>query len=196
MRRFDITTTNAAVERLIVTTTNPRHRYLLQACNRHRHLGLAGRWDEIFSSSMTVEHPVYHLSGLGQVTVLDGADAVMTAYKEWAADGQSVYYAEDERLAVGDHQVSSTATLFRQTPGEALVDLGIFADPDATYLVRTLEHLIWTYDDEGRLMTEDVWEFDPSAREFLKIDPSEVLTSEMAAHLLDPFITPLPTRPF
>ena len=196
MSRFDITTTNAAVERLIATTANPRHRYLLQVCNRHRYLELSGRWEEIFASAMTVEHPVYHLSGLGQTIVLDGAAAVQQAYKEWAAAGQSVCYVADERLAVGDHLVSSTATLMRQTPGEALVDLGIYADPDATYLVTTTEHLVWTYDDEGRLVTEDVWEYDDAGREFLKIDPSEVLTSDLAAHLLDPFITALPTRPF
>jgi hypothetical protein len=36
MSRFDITQTNIAVERLIETTENPRHRYLLHAYNRHR----------------------------------------------------------------------------------------------------------------------------------------------------------------
>lgn len=196
MSRFDITATTVALRRLVETTTNPRHRYLLQACERLRLLEIAGRWEDIFASAMTVAHPVYHFRGLGQVTVLDGADAVQTAYKEWAADGQSIVYTADERLAVGDHLVCSTATLHRQTPGEALIDLGIYADPDATYLVSTVEHLTWTFDDEGRLLHADAWEIDESTREFLKIDPSEVLTSETAALMLDPFIAPLPTRPF
>ena len=38
MKRFDITQTNVAVERLIETTTNPRHLYLLHTYNRHRYL--------------------------------------------------------------------------------------------------------------------------------------------------------------
>ena len=44
MSRFDITKTNIAVERLIETTDNPRHLYLLHAYNRHRYLEMAGRW--------------------------------------------------------------------------------------------------------------------------------------------------------
>lgn len=196
MSRFDITTTNVAVERLLETTTNPRHRYLLLACNRHRYLELAGRWEEIFASDMTVEHPVYHFSGLGRVTILDGQDALRSAYEQWSAAGQSVFYAEGERLVVGDNAVSSTATVFRQTPGEALIDRGFDADPDATYLIKSVEHLIWSYDDLGRLVSHGAWEADASTRELIKIDPSEALTSEMAATLLDPFIKPLPTRPF
>ena len=58
MGRFDITETNVAVERLIDATENPRHRYLLEAYNRHRYLEMAGRYKEIFAPDMTVEHPV------------------------------------------------------------------------------------------------------------------------------------------
>ena len=52
MTRFDITQTNAAVERLIETTENPRHLYLLHAYNRHRYLEMAGRYKEIFAPDM------------------------------------------------------------------------------------------------------------------------------------------------
>src|SRR6516162_3297253 len=62
MNRFDITQTNAAVERLIETMENPRHLYLLHAYNRHRYLEMAGRFEEIFTPEMTVEKPVYHLT--------------------------------------------------------------------------------------------------------------------------------------
>ena len=48
MSRFDITQTNIAVECLLETTTNPRHRWLLQAYNRHRYLEMAGRWKDDF----------------------------------------------------------------------------------------------------------------------------------------------------
>jgi hypothetical protein len=42
MGRFDITATNVAVERLLEVTENPRHRYLLEAYNRHRYLECVG----------------------------------------------------------------------------------------------------------------------------------------------------------
>ena len=67
MSRFDITKTNIAVERLIETTDNPRHLYLLHAYNRHRYLEMAGRWEEIFAPDMTVEKPVYHFNMYGKI---------------------------------------------------------------------------------------------------------------------------------
>ena len=73
MSRFDITQTNVAVERLIETTTNPRHLYLLHAYNRHRYLEMAGRWEEIFAPDMTVEKPVYHFNMLGKSITLEQA---------------------------------------------------------------------------------------------------------------------------
>jgi len=36
-------------------------------------------------------------------------------------------------------------------------------------------------------------EFDPSVREYIKLDPADVLTARQAGQLLDPLIKPLPT---
>jgi len=194
--RFDITRTNAAVERLLETTTNPRHHWLLQAYNRHRYLEMAGRWKEIFAPEMTVEHPVYHFNVFGIETVLDGAEAVQAVYEEWSGTGQCIFYATHERLAVGDHMIVSTATIFQQTPGHLLAAAGAPVDPDAHYLVGNVEHMIWPYDDEGRLVGEDVWEIDESQRQIIPLEPSEVLTVAQSAALLEPLIKPLPPRPF
>lgn len=196
MSRFDITRTNIAVERLLETTENPRHRWLLQAYNRHRYLEMAGRWQEIFAPEMTVEHPVYHFNVFGISTVLDGAEAVRAVYEEWSRTAQCVFYATDEKLAVGDNMIVSTATIYQQTPGQLLVDAGAPVDPAAHYLVANVEHMIWPYDDEGRLIGEDVWEVDESRRQVIPLDPTEVLTVEMSSTLLAPLIKPLPARPF
>lgn len=196
MSRFDITRTNIAVERLLETTENPRHRWLLHAYNRHRYLEMAGRWKEIFAPEMTVAHPVYHFNVFGISTTLDGAEAVQAVYEEWSRTAQCVFYATDERLAVGDNMIVSTATIHQQTPGRLLVEAGAPVDPDAHYLVANVEHMIWPYDDEGRLIGEDVWEIDESQRQVIPLDPTEVLTVERAAKLLDPLIKPLPVRPF
>lgn len=196
MSRFDITRTNAAVERLLETTENPRHRYLLHAYNRHRYLEMAGRWKEIFAPEMTVDHPVYHFNVFGINTVLEGAEAVQAVYDEWSRTGQCVFYTEDEKLAVGDNMICSTATIYQQTPGALLVEAGAPVDPDAHYLVANVEHMIWPYDDEGRLVGEDVWEIDESKRQVIPLEPHEVLTVEQTSVLLDPLILPLPQRPF
>lgn len=196
MPRFDITRTNIAVERLLETTENPRHRYLLHAYNRHRYLEMAGRWKEIFAPEMTVEHPVYHFNVFGISTVLEGAEAVQAVYAEWSETAQCVFYTDDEVLAVGDNMICSTATIYQQTPGAVLAAAGAPVDPAAHYLVANVEHMIWPYDDEGRLIGEDVWEIDESKRQVIPLDPSEVLTVARAAELLEPLIKPLPQRPF
>lgn len=198
MSRYDITQTNRAVERLIEITENPRHLYLLHAYNRHRYLEMAGRYEEIFAPEMTVEHPVYHFSMLDRQFTLDGAEEVKSVYQAWTATRQCVFYAHgDEKLAVSDNMIVSTSTMYQQTPGALLAAEGIPADANATYLVKTAEHMIWPYDDQGRLVGEDVWEYDEKVREFIKLDPQDVLTVERSAELLAPLIKPLPAyNPF
>ena len=192
MSRFDITQTNRAVERLIETTDNPRHLYLLHAYNRHRYLEMAGRYEEIFAPDMTVEKPVYHFNMLDRSFTLDGAEAVKFVYQEWADTGQCIFYVDDEKLAVSDTMIVSTSAIYKQTPGSILAAEGIPFDPKVTYLVKTAEHMIWPYDDQGRLIGEDVWEYDETVREFIPPDPADVLTVEQSAKLLNPLIKPLP----
>lgn len=196
MSRFDITRTNLAIARLLEVTENPRHRWLLHAYDRHRNLEMAGRWQEIFAPDMTVEHPVYHFNVFGINTVLDGAEAVKAVYDEWSRSAQCIFYTDDEKLAVGDNMIVSTATIYQQTPGVVLAEAGAPVDPNAHYLVANVEHMIWPYDDEGRLIGEDVWEIDESKRQIIPLAPHEVLTVEMSAKLLNPLIKPLPPRTF
>ena len=191
MTRFDITKTNEAVERLLEATTNPRHRFLLAAYDRHRKLEMAGRYPEIFVPEMTVEHPVYCFNTFGMETILDGRDAVEAVYREWTATAQCVFYTEDEKLAVGDDMICSTSTIYQQTPGGLLAAAGLDVDPEATYLIANRQHMIWPYDAAGRLVGEDVWEPDPSTRQLIRLEPDEVLTAQQAGEQLAPLIRPL-----
>lgn len=197
MSRFDITKTNIAVERLIETTTNERHLYLLHAYNRHRYLEMAGRWKEIFAPDMTVEKPVYHFNMLGKTITLEGAEAVQAVYAEWTRTDQCIFYTDDEKLAVSDHMIVSTSTMYQQTPGSVLAAEGIPVDPDVVYLTKTAEHMIWPYDGNGLLAGEDVWEYDETVRDIIALEPADVLTAEQSGKLLAPLIKPLPAyNPF
>ena len=42
------------------------------------------------------------------------------------------------------------------------------------------------------MIGEDVWEYDDTDRDFIKLHPADVLTAEQAATLLEPLIKPLP----
>lgn len=193
MFSFDITKTNIAVENLLEITENPRHRFLLQSYNRHRYLEMAGRYPEIFAEDMTVDHPVYHFDLFGQTFTLDGREQVEAIYRQWTETDQCIFYAEDEQLAVGDTMIISRAILYQQTPGAVLAASGVDVDPAATYLAKTREVMIWPYDDRGRLIGEDVWEYDTTEREFIRLAPENVLTSAQSAELLAPLIKPLPS---
>ena len=191
--QLDITRTNIAVQQLIEVTENPRHRYLLQAYDRHRNLEHAGRYGEIFVPEMTVEHPVYRFNMIGQPPItLQGREQVEPMYAFWAQTNQSIFYNEEEQVAVGDWMVTSTMVGYQQTLGSALVAAGVEADEDAMYLLRGRVAMIWPYDERGRLIGENVWEYDPSAHELIKLDPADVITTERAAELLDSQIRPLP----
>ena len=192
MFEFDITQTNVAVRELLEETENPLHRYLLQAYDRHRNLEMAGRYKEIFAPEMTVEHPVYHFNLLDQKLVLNGRQEVEAVYQEWTETNQCIFYVEDEQLAVGDRMIVSRSLMYQQTPGAVLVASGAEADENATYLAKSREVMIWPYDERGRLIGEDVWEYDESAREFIELAPEDVLTSEQSGELLEPLIKPLP----
>ena len=117
MKRFDITKTNVAVERLIETTkpAPPVSAARLQPASLS---GMAGRFEEIFAPDMTVEKPVYHFNMLGTTITLDGAEAVKDVYREWTRTGECIFYTDgDEKLAVSDDMIVSTSTHLPADPG-------------------------------------------------------------------------------
>jgi hypothetical protein len=215
---LDVTTLNAAVDRLLQKTTNPRHRFLLMAYARHRLLEVAGRYKEIFAPEMTVPEPVYHFDLMGNKTVARGRAQVEGLYRMWAQTHQSVFYVEHEEIAVADHFVSSVTTAYQQVSGKSLRDgkllswlPGGIARKLVAHTLAKQQHtpnvndmylfhvkgvqMIWPYDDQGRLIGEDVWEPEHESAEFIKLDPKDVLTTEQAGRLLSPLIKPLPPYP-
>ena len=192
---FDITKTNRAIDALLTTTTKPRHRYLLQAYYRHRFLEIAGRYEEIFAPEMTVTAPVYNFRYSGIDARLSNAEAVKGLYSYWAQTHQAIFYVEKEQVAVADNFIASVSTAYQQILGKALTERGIKVDNDnAYYLYKTYgNQMVWPYDDQGRMVGEDVWETQPEKTEITKLDPADVVTTEEAARLLAPFIKPLPS---
>ena len=182
------------MQRLIEVTENPRHRYLLQAYDRHRNLEHAGRFEEIFAPEMTVEHPVYRFNMAGQPPMmLEGREQVEPLYRYWAETNQSMFYNEGETVAVGDQMVVSTMVGYQQTLGSDLAAAGSGRDADAVYLLRGRVAMLWPYDERGRLIGENVWEYDEREHR-----PDQARSGgrpdhrAQAAELLDPLIKPLP----
>ena len=193
MSKLDITNQNVAVEKVLATTDNPRHRYLLQAYLRHRYLESAGRWEEILDPQLTVDHPHYRFDLAGREPfTLSGKDEVGMLYGHWTATNQCIFYVEDEQVAVGDHMVVGRGIGYQQNLGSELAAAGLDADPDAMYLKKSQIMMLWPYDDRCRLLGEDVWEYDTAEAGLFKLDPADVLTAERSRELLDPYIMSLP----
>lgn len=193
MARLNILQTNDEIDRLMAVTENPRHRFLLTAYYRHRYLEIAGRYEEIFAPDMTVETPVYHFNYAGISARLEGQEQVKGLYDMWAQTHQSIFYVEEEQIAVADNFIASVATAQQQMLGHALLANGVEVDePDAYYLYKARTQMVWPYDDRGRMIGEDVWQTDNDKAEITKLDAADVLTTQEAARLLEPLIKPLP----
>ena len=178
---------------MLANTDNPRHRYLLQSYLRHRYLESAGRWEEILDPALTVDVPHYRFNVVGREPfTLHGKDEVGMLYGHWTNTDQCIFYVSDEDVAVGDHMVIGRGIGYQQTLGSELAAAGLDVDPEAMYLKKSQIMMLWPYDDQCRLVGEDVWEFDTAEAGLFKLDPTDVLTADQSRKLLDPFIKPLP----
>jgi len=212
MAKLDVTKLNVAIDRLLETTENPRHRFMLQVYARHRALEVAGRWEEIFAPDMMNPNPDYHFTQAG--IHARGADAVKSLYRMWADTDQSIFYVDSEEVAVADHFVCSVVSGYQQLSGKSLRQAKVLkslphhfsdvivekalsaknwkADDDDIFLYQSRFEMVWPFDDLGRVSGEDVYEPDPDRAEVHKLDRADVLTTQQAAKLLAPFIKPLP----
>jgi hypothetical protein len=212
MAKLDVTKLNVAVDRLLETTQNPRHRFMLQVYARHRALEVAGRWEEIFAPDMMNPNPEYHFTQAG--IHARGQDAVKSLYRMWADTDQSIFYVDKEEVAVADHFVASVVDGYQQLSGKSLRQAKVLkhlphhfseelvakalatknwkADDDDLFLYKMRIEMVWPFDDRGRVSGEDVYEPDPDRSEVQKLDRADVLTTQQAAKLLAPIIKPLP----
>ena len=119
MPKHDVTKLNVAIDKLLETTTNPRHRFLLQAFSRHRYLEVAGRYEEIFAPDMMSANPAYHFHNKTEAT-LRGQDQVKSLYRMWAETHQCIFYVEAEEVAVADHFIATITSGYQQVSGKSL----------------------------------------------------------------------------
>ena len=216
IKKLDITQLNASVDRLLAVTDKPRHRFMLMAYARHRALELAGRYPEIFAPDMMAPEATYHFVYGGNNVVLTGHEQIKSLYRMWAQTNQSIFYIEKEEVSISDHHITSVSTVYQQVSGKTLRDNKLLAFLPKFIGRKLLEHalakdnhkaddndmylysakgvqMIWPYDDQCRLMGEDVYEPLIDQHELIKIDAKDVMTTAQARTLLDPIIHPLPS---
>ena len=165
---------------------------MLQAYARHRLLEIAGRYDEIFDARMIVEKPVYHFRAMRMNTTLEGQEQVKALYKEWAQIDMTIFYGENELVAVGDNMVASRAWSISRRRARCWPRPGQGRRPERHVPVPGSHGDDLALRRRGRLAGEDVWEVEPEQAKLIKLAPDEILTTKEAARLLAPHIKPLP----
>lgn len=189
----DITQVMAAADRMLPELENPRHLAIIANYRAHALLEIAGRWREIWTRGLIVDHPHYRLSQYGRFTTYDGRDEVMNFYAQADQLGVVTMF-EDEEIAVADWGFFSQFTEFEYIPGvvaaEMLSDVVDcdFSDPGATYLFSCRVEMSWDYDQDARLKREkghqDIGTFACG-----RVDPGDAITRAEASRALAPLIS-------
>jgi hypothetical protein len=188
MRTFDVRDVAKAPDELLARTENPRHRAILTNFRRHALLEVSGRWREILTPEMVVDHPVYRINENGRSTHLTGLTEIATFYQGIADGGLNVFGPIEERMAVADWGLAVESLFGNYLPGHVLAAQGEDVDdPDAWYQLTHYLASFWPYDDECRLIGEHIYE-DSASRTVEKLRPDQVVTPAMAAAILDPLI--------
>ncbi len=163
---------NAAAE----SEPNPHRKAILRNYCRHAAYEFTNQDNEILSADMTVKNPLYNIKRYGSgLATYTGLKSVQGYYD---AVNREVIMLNDEQLMANDWGISSYSTFVRFVTGDRLLQEGHEdVEVDATYVQTSPLAMFWPYNDEARLLGEDVYELDkPVTR---KAGPDEIVTLDM-----------------
>lgn len=164
---------------------SPHRRKICQNYLEHAALEYTDRWPEIFTPERTVEHPVYKVKwGTPETVVYDGMDAVKGFYMALKEGG--TLSNQDELLSVADWGFSSFLKINLYRTGAQLIEMGVDAEADGEYVIQTPCAMDWLYDENARLIGENVYEMEPGV--VVKLAPGETLTSDDLWSLVKPYL--------
>lgn len=154
-------------------TTDAFHRAILLNFWRHVHLEGSAQFEEITSSEMMVDHPVYRVSWGANPAVIEGKEGVKAFYN---SVGEAVLWNSDDDLAVADWGVADEITFHQLAWGRDLKAIGYEVEKaDGLYHVSSRQAFIWPYDEHARLKGEHLYE-DKTSLTIEEVDPSEAIT--------------------
>jgi YD repeat-containing protein len=105
--------------------------------------------------------------------VITGKEGVVSFYR---SVGEAVLWNSDDFLAVGDWGIADELTFHQLARGADLQAIGYEVDdPEAVYHTSSRQAFIWPYDDQGRLVGENLYE-DKTSLEIEEVSPDEAIT--------------------
>ena len=158
---------------LLERTTNPLHRAMLLNFWRHVHLEGSGQYERIVAPDMMVDHPVYRVTWGVNPAVIEGKEGVLSFYR---SVGEAVLWNSDDLLAVAEWGICDELTFHQIARGADLTAIGYEVDdPDAIYHTSSRQAFVWPYDDQARLMGENLYE-DKTSLVIEEVGPDEAIT--------------------
>lgn len=165
---------------LLDRTTKPLHRAMLLNFWRHVHLEGSGQFDEIVAPDMMVEHPVYRVTWGANPAVIEGKDGVLDFYN---SVGEAVLWHSEDRLSVADWGICDELTFHQLARGADLRAVGYdVPTEDRLYHVSSRQAFIWPYDEQARLIGENLYE-DKTSLQVEEVDPAEAVTPARVAEI-------------
>lgn len=164
---------------------DPHRQAILLNYNRHAALEFSDLWQHIFTPEMTVAEPKYRVQlGTEEVQDFDGLTSVKGFY---TALNNYVVWLQDEQLFVNDWGLASYSTFGQFVSGKEAAAAGHDVDdPDATYILTCPLAMFWPYDENAKLIGEEVYQL--ADMRLVKPDPEDVFTFEERAAVLRPYI--------
>lgn len=164
---------------------DPHRRAILLNYNRHAALEFSDNWHHIFTKRMTVDSPVYNVHlGNPELATFDGLDAVRGFYSNL---NQRVVWLQDEELFVNDWGLATYSTFGQFAKGHEVVAAGYQAEePDADYVMTCKLAMFWPYDEDAKLIGENVYQLEPFRVQ--KAEAGDVFSFEERSRILAEYI--------
>jgi hypothetical protein len=154
MADWDQSVTWQDLEARLETTTNPRHRQMLQVVIDHGKAEAVGDVDALLDS-LSAE-PQYRLWSQGRDVGPKGRDEIRTFYEDFVASGSGFFESRKVRIVVDDDAIVTENVMRGIVPGTVAQRRGYAIDDvDGHYVVTNRTVIFWSFDEEGALVGED-----------------------------------------
>jgi hypothetical protein len=183
---FDLRNMMQVAESMIPKVSS-HQRAILENYRMHALLEISGRYEEIFTPELTVDHPYYRTTSHLGTEHHDGRAAVISYYRRMIDGRSNVLWFDPEYLAVEDWGISTEVTINTFMPGRTAIASGHEIDDiDAIYLEHKWVMMRWPYNEQAKMIGENVYKAKPHS--IRKVAPEDVILPEQVTELLAPLL--------
>lgn len=151
---WDQSVTWQDLEARLATTTNPRHRTMLQVVIDHGKAEATGDVDALIASLSA--DPEYRFWSQGRDVGPKGRNEIRAFYEAFVASGAGFFESRKVRIVVDDDTVVTENAMRGIVSGDLARARGYTIDDvDGHYLVTNRTVILWVFDESSALVGED-----------------------------------------